>query len=88
MDFEFFEGILQCEGIHNGGQHPHMIRGNAIETLSAGGKSAEDVSTTDDDADFDTQIMDVLDLAGDSLDDLRIDSEPLISHQSFTTELQ
>jgi hypothetical protein len=65
-----------------------VIRGNAIKSLCAGGKSTEDVSAPNDNSDFDTQIMDFLDLAGDSLDDLGINSEPLIAHQRFTAEFQ
>jgi hypothetical protein len=88
MDFEFFEGILQGERIDDSCQHSHVIGRNTIKSLRAGGKSTENVSAPNDDTDFDTQVMNVSDLRGDSLDDLRIDTESLIAHQSFTAELQ
>jgi hypothetical protein len=88
MNVEFFECILQGKRVHHGSQHSHVIGGNAIKALSAGGQSAKNITTADDDGDFDAEFMNLANLAGDALYDLRIDAEALVPHQSFAAELE
>jgi hypothetical protein len=65
-----------------------MIGGDSIETLRAGGETTKDIPAADDNGDFDAQVMNILNLAGDALDDLGLDAESLVAHQRFAAELQ
>ena len=47
------QGILQGQGIHHGRQHTHLVRGNAIDSTGREARAAEQVTPTDDHADFD-----------------------------------
>ena len=40
------------------------------------------------DGDFDAEAVDILNFSGDIADDLRINAEALVSHQSFAAEFQ
>jgi hypothetical protein len=74
--------------ISDGSQHSHVIGRDPVKTLSAGGQSAKDIAAADDDADLNTQSVNVFDFGGDAADNVRVDSEGLFTHQNFTAELQ
>src|SRR5215213_4632925 len=64
-DVLFFEGILQGKGVHNGGEHAHVIGRGAIHPAGRKRDSAKDVSSPDDYGDFNLQVANVLDLFRD-----------------------
>ena len=78
VDVDLFESILKARALMTVAEHAHVICGNAVEALRAGREAAKDVAAADNDGDLDTEGVNVLDLAGDAADDLRIDAEALI----------
>ena len=65
-----------------------MVGGNTIEALRAGCQATKDISAADHDGDLDAELVNILNLAGNSLNDLRLDAEALIAHQRFAAEFQ
>jgi hypothetical protein len=74
--------------VDHGRQHSHVVRRDAIETLFARREAPEDIASTDDDGDLDAEAVNVLDLRCDPADDVGIDAEALLAHESLAAELQ
>src|SRR3989304_2341120 len=83
-----FQGVLQGQGVDDGGQHAHLVGGHALEAASAGGASAEDVAAADNHADADAELVNFLDFPGDVGDGFIINAEVLLAHEGFTAQLQ
>src|SRR5262245_18279066 len=71
---EFLERILQGESVDDGGEHAHVITCGAVDAPFAPLQTAEDVTTSDDDHDFDVQLAHPLDLPGDIMHCLGTDA--------------
>src|SRR5262245_45461009 len=85
---DLFESVLKGQGIDDRGQHAHVVGRNAVKTLCAGSESSKNISPADDNGDLNSEAMDLFDFVGDAKNDLGVDAEALISHQSFATEFQ
>jgi len=83
-----FERVLERERVHDRRQHTHVIGGNTIEALCAGGKTAKDVAATDHDTDLNAEFMDILDFGGNAANNLGIDTETGLAHQDFAAQLE
>src|SRR5690606_13810458 len=68
------EEILQCEGVHDGSKHAHVVGTSAHHPALTEFGSAEEVTTADDDCDLDA-VYRLGDLAGDLTDHVGIDSD-------------
>jgi hypothetical protein len=43
-----FEEVLECEGVHDRTEHPHVVGARTIHSALTKFRAAEEVSTTDD----------------------------------------
>src|SRR5581483_8588931 len=57
-NFLLLQRVLQGQRVDYGGQHAHMIGGDAVHILRLFGDSAEEVSATDHNSDFHAQAVD------------------------------
>src|SRR5581483_5336952 len=87
-DADFFEGILEGEGVDDGGKHAHVIAGGAFDAAFAAGLAAEDVAAADDHDDFDAHFADFGDLLGHVVDGLGTDAVAVLAAQGFTAEFE
>ena len=46
------DGVLEGDGVDDGGEHAHVIGGDAVHVDGLLGYSAEEVASSDDDADL------------------------------------
>ncbi|BCP53682.1 hypothetical protein K32_22990 [Kaistia sp. 32K] len=65
-----------------------MIAGDAVAARLRDGHAAKDISTADDEADFDAKLDGLSDFAGDPVDDFLIDAERLITQKRFAGNLE
>ena len=85
---DLLEGRRQGEGIDDRRQHPHGVTGDAIDALLVGRDTADDVAATHDDGDLHTEFGHLGDFIGDVLDDLRLDTEGLRTHEGLARQLE
>ena len=64
-DGALLERVLQRQGVDHRRQHPHVVAGDAVDSLVAGGDAADDVAAADHDRELDAEAVDVGDLVGD-----------------------
>ena len=79
-----FQRTLHRQRVHNRGQHAHVIGSGALHSLRRALQASEDITATDDHADFSPKIMNRFDLSGNPLHGRRMKTVSLISHQSLT----
>ncbi len=84
----FLQGILQGQAVDHGSQHPHVVGRSAIHVIRTGGNPTENIPPADHDGDFHPKVENGANLFGHILDHIGADTEALISHQGFTTQLQ
>ncbi len=77
------EGVLEREGIDDGGEHAHVVGLRPVHAGGAGGDATEDVAPADDDGQFDAQRADLADLPGDLGRGGAVDAVALPAHQGF-----
>jgi hypothetical protein len=68
------EEVLQCEGVHDGAQHAHVVRPPPVHAPLAELGSAEEVASSDDDRDLHT-VHGRRDLLRHLAHDIRIDPQ-------------
>ena len=81
------ERVLHRERVHHRGEHAHVVGGDAVHAGARQARAAEDVAAADDDGDLHAHLDDVLQLAGDALDDRRIDAVVAVAQQGLAREL-
>ena len=67
MDAEPLKGGLHGQRVHDRRQHAHVVGRCPLHPLRAALQAAEDIAAADHHADLNTEIVDLLDLAGDPL---------------------
>ena len=82
------ERVLQRERVDDGGEHAHVIAGDAIHAGLGQARAAKDVAAADHDAELDAEPDDLGDLGGDAADDGGVDAVVLAAEQRFAAELQ
>ena len=85
---ERFERVLQREAVHDGREHAHVVGGDAVHAGPREARAAEDVAAADDDGDLDVAGHDVPDLAGDALQDGRVDAVVGGAEQRLAADLE
>ena len=55
-------GVLERQGVHDRGEHAHVVAGGALHAPGGGREAAEDVAAADDDGDLDAVGLDGPDL--------------------------
>ncbi len=82
-----FERVLHRERVHHGGEHAHVVAGDAVHAGAREARAAEDVAAADDDGDLHAHRVDLADLAGDALEHRRVDAVVRDAHQGFAAQL-
>lgn len=82
------QSVLQGHGVHDRGQHTHVIARGAIHAGGAESHTAEDVTAAHNDAQFDAEIKHALDFLNDARKRCTIDTELIRPHQGFAGKLQ
>jgi len=80
----FFERVLEGQGIDDGGQHSHVIGGNAVPYLWPGRRRLGRNCRRLHDCDLNAEAVDVRKFGGDFVDAGGVDSKALLSSESFT----
>ena len=84
----FFERVLQAQGVNDGGQHPHVVGGNAIHVLRGCRDAAKEIAAAHHQSDLHAGLRDFGDLRGQSFHALRIDAKGGPTGQNLTAQLQ
>ena len=82
------QGVLEGEGVDDGGQHPHVVGGDAVHPRRGVGHAAEDVAAADHHPDLHAQGGDALDLHRQVVGEVAVDAEGLLAEQRLARELQ
>jgi hypothetical protein len=82
------EGALECKGVDDGPEHPHVVPGDLVDAAPGVRHAPEDVARADDDADLDPEVLHRLDLARIPPQHGGIDPELLLSHERFAAQFQ
>ena len=83
-----FEGVLEGKGIDDGGEHAGVVAGGAVHAGRRGFGATEDVAAADDDGDFDAELLDGFEFAGDDVEHGGVDAVRAISLESLAAEFQ
>ena len=82
------ERVLESQGVNDRRQHAHVISGGPLNTLLAALKASKDIAAADHDDDFDTQFLDLGDLASHVVHGLRVDALSLDASECLTAEFE
>ena len=85
---ELFDGVLERDGVDDGGEHAHVVGGDAVHVDGLLGDSAEEVSAADDDADLAAEGVDGGDFGGYFVDEDGVDAEAFTSGQGFAGDFE
>ncbi len=80
--------IGQRQGVHDGGQHAHVVGGGTVHALRAGGDAAEDVAPANDDCQFHAHFRDLGHIGHHALDRAAVDAVSIIAHQGFAGQFE
>src|SRR6516225_7570151 len=76
-------GILQGNGIDDGGEHAHVVGADAVHFAGLLGHAAKEITAAYDDADLHAQSTDLNDLAGDLCNAVGVEPETARPCQCF-----
>ena len=85
---QLLERALEREGVHDGGQHPHVIGAGPVEALGRGGHAAKDVAAADDETQLGAMLARGEYFAGERLDGVGVDAELAGTHQGLARQLE
>ena len=83
-----FQGVLQGEGIDDGGEHPHVVAGGPFDAAFAAWQASKNIAAADDDDDLDAEIPHLADLLRHVLHGLRTDADAGLAAERLAAELQ
>jgi hypothetical protein len=81
-------GVTQCQRVHHGGQHAHVVGSGPVHADRATGHAPEDIATADDDRHLDTHAGDFTDFVHHAHDGVTVDAKLVIAHQGLTRQLE
>jgi len=76
------------QGIHHGGQHPHVVTGNTVHAGCTERRTTEQVATADHQADLNTDADQLADFQRHAIQDLGIDPELFRAHQGLAAKFE
>src|SRR6185312_10752024 len=82
-----FDGVLQGDGVDDGREHTHMVRGNTVHVDGLFGDAAKEVAATDD-ANLAPGGRDFGNFHGNFVDEDGIDAETPARGQCFSGKLE
>ena len=80
--------VLQRQRVDDGGEHAHVVAGDAVAALRGHRHAAEDVAAADDDADLDAERPRLGNVGRDPVDHRNVDAEMLVAHQRLARRLE
>ena len=80
---ELFDGVLEGDGVDDGGEHAHVVGGDAVHVDGLLGDAAEEVSASDDDADLAAEGVNGGYFGGYFVDEDGVDAKTFACGQSF-----
>ena len=83
-----FERVLQRQRVDHGGQHAHVIGGDAVHAAGRGGHAAKEVAAAHHHADLNAGCRHFGDFARQRSHPLRIDAEGGRAGQHFAAQLE
>jgi hypothetical protein len=87
-DILFFERILERKRVDDGGQHPHVIGGDAIHVLGLVGDSTKKIAPAYNNRHLNAKTVYVGKLGCDFMNAFGIDAEALIGGKGFAGDFQ
>ena len=88
MHADLFQGVLQRQGIDDGGQHAHLVGGYAVHFPGGGRDAAEDIAPAHHQTDLHAGGGHRSHFHSQFLDTRSIDTESRASGQRFAAELE
>jgi hypothetical protein len=85
-DILFFESILQRKSVDDGGQHAHVVGGDAIHVLGLFGNPAEEIATAYDNGHLDAEIVHIGKFSRDFMNASVVDAEALRGGKGFARD--
>ncbi len=82
------QGVLQGQGVHDRGQHAHVVAGGPVHALGGRGQAPEDVAAADDDGDLHAAVDRGADLLRDEHARLRVDAVLARAEERLAGELE
>ena len=83
-----FQGVLHCQGVHDRGQHAHVVALGAVHALGRGGHAAKDVAAADDQGYLEAGRGHLGDFFCELADGFRFDAELLAARKGLAAEFQ
>src|ERR1700722_11854707 len=88
MQAALLDGVLQGDGVDNGGEHAHVVCGDAVHVDGLLGYSAKEVAASDDDANLAAESVNGCNLLGYFVDKDCVDAKTAACGQCFARELE
>ncbi len=82
------EGVLEREGVDHGGEHPHVVGGDAVHPLLRRLRPPHDVATADHEPERDAALVHLADFVGNVLHRRPPDPEAALAREGFARELE
>ncbi len=83
-----FEGVLQRKRVDDGGQHAHVIGGNAIHVLGLLGNPAKEIAATHNDRHLDAESVYIGKFSRDFMNASGVDAEALSGGKGLAGDFQ
>src|SRR6266478_6977853 len=88
MYAELFEGILQGQGVENGGEHTHVVAGSPVNLKTLLSRAAKDISAADHDGDLRAEFVDFAQFLRDGINGFAINAESVRALEGFAGKFQ
>ena len=85
---EPFQRVLHSERIHDGREHAHVVRRDAVHARSGEARPAEQIAGAEDHRDLGASLIQFVDFTGDAPDHLGVYAELGVPHQGLAAQLQ
>ncbi len=87
-DVRTLQRVAHGQAVHHGGQHAHVVTGDAVHAGCAERGAAEQVATTDHQADLDTDPYQLANFQGHAIQHFRVDPEVFRAHQGLAAKFE
>ncbi|MNG05349.1 hypothetical protein D3C84_885350 [compost metagenome] len=87
-DIGTFQRVAHGQGVHHSGQHAHVVAGDPVHASLAQRFTAEQVATTDDQTDLNTDADQLANFQCHAIQNFRVDPELFRAHQGLAAKLE
>ena len=88
MQATLFDCVLQGDGVDDGGEHAHVVCGDAVHVDGLLGYSAKEIAAADDDANLAAESVNGCNLLGYFVNKDGVDAKTTACGQGFAGELE